>query len=139
MARRMPGSIRTFLTAAPREGLPHPCPVHVDTLHLDLCDFDGALRMAEEVTELGHRIGMRTAPVSAAFDAASVDLRRGDCGRGIDLLPSIRREYAEYLARHGTALQAGSGAFEWHNGALAEADSGYCIPVRTSAALQDKT
>jgi tetratricopeptide (TPR) repeat protein len=73
-------------------------------LHLDLFDFDGALRRSEEATELARSVGVQTALVSAALDAASIDLRRGDCGRAIELLPWIREQHSAYIDAHGTAL-----------------------------------
>jgi DNA-binding CsgD family transcriptional regulator len=71
---------------------------------LDLFDFDGELRSAQEASELGHRFDVLPAKGSAALDTLSICLRSGELGRAIDLLPAARDLVIDYLRTHGIAL-----------------------------------
>jgi DNA-binding NarL/FixJ family response regulator len=73
------------------------------TPHLDLFDFDGALQIAQEASELGHRYSVRTT-VSAAIDCQVVHLRSGDLGRALEMLPRVRGLVTDRMNARGTWL-----------------------------------
>jgi DNA-binding CsgD family transcriptional regulator/tetratricopeptide (TPR) repeat protein len=74
------------------------------TPHLDLFDFDGALRIAQEARELGREFNFTPARVSAAIDCLSVPLRSGDLGRALELLPEVRELVLDEVNAEGTWL-----------------------------------
>jgi DNA-binding CsgD family transcriptional regulator len=73
------------------------------TPHLDLFDFDGALRIAEEASELGQRFSIRTT-VSAAIDCLVIRLRSGDLGRALEMRPRVRGLVTDRMNSEGTWL-----------------------------------
>jgi DNA-binding CsgD family transcriptional regulator len=73
------------------------------TPRLDLFDFDGALRIAEEAGELGQRFSIRTT-VSAAIDCLVIRLRSGDLGRALEMRPRVRRLVLDRVNAEGTWL-----------------------------------
>jgi hypothetical protein len=74
------------------------------TPHLDLFDYDGALHIAEEASELGCEFNFVSARVSAAIDCLFVCLRSGEVGRALELLPAVRGLVANEVNAHGTWL-----------------------------------
>ncbi len=74
------------------------------TPHLDLFDFDGALQIAEEASELGREFNFVSARVSAAIDCLFIRLRSGNPGRALDLLPAVRGLVANEVNADGTWL-----------------------------------
>jgi ATP/maltotriose-dependent transcriptional regulator MalT len=74
------------------------------TPHLDLFDFDGALQIAEEASELGREFNFVSARVSAAIDCLFIRLRSGELGRALEVLPGVRRLVMDEVNAEGTWL-----------------------------------
>lgn len=74
------------------------------TPHLDLFDFEGALEIAQEASDLGHRCNFVSATVSPAIDCVLIRLRSGDIGRAIETLPGVRKLVMDTVNAPGTWL-----------------------------------
>jgi ATP/maltotriose-dependent transcriptional regulator MalT len=92
------------------------------TPHLDLFDFDGALRIAQEASELGHRFNVVRTSVSAAIDTLFIRLRSGELGRAIEILPGVRRLVVDEGNAEGTWLHG----WLWHL-RLAQGDAEFAL------------
>jgi DNA-binding CsgD family transcriptional regulator len=74
------------------------------TPHLDLFDFEGALQLAQEASDLGHRCNFVSATVSTAIDCVLIRLRSDDVGRAIETLPGVRESVMDTVNAPGTWL-----------------------------------
>jgi DNA-binding CsgD family transcriptional regulator/tetratricopeptide (TPR) repeat protein len=74
------------------------------TPHLDLFDYDGALQIAGEASELGREFNFISARVSAAIDCLFIRLRSGELGRALELLPGVRGLVSDEVNAEGTWL-----------------------------------
>jgi DNA-binding CsgD family transcriptional regulator len=72
--------------------------------HLDLFDFDGALQLAQEASDLGREFKFVSARVSAEIDCLFIRLRTGDLGRALELLPGVRELVMDQVNAEGTWL-----------------------------------
>jgi DNA-binding NarL/FixJ family response regulator len=74
------------------------------TPHLDLFDFDGALEIAQEASQLARRFNFVSAIVSTAIDCLLIRLRGGEVGRAIETLPGVRDLVVGKVNAQGTWL-----------------------------------
>ena len=72
--------------------------------HLDLFDFDGALRITQEASELGHRFNFKSTRVSTAIDSLFIYIRSGELGRALEILPGARGLVMGVVNGEGTWL-----------------------------------
>jgi DNA-binding CsgD family transcriptional regulator len=79
-------------------------------LHLDLFDFEGALEIAQEASELGRRFNFAPSRISSAIDALFIRVRSRELEIALDLLPEVRGSVMAEMHSQGTWLHG----WLWH-------------------------
>ena len=72
--------------------------------HLDLFDFDGALEIVQEASQLARRFDFTSSRISTAIDALFIRVRSGELGIALELLPEVRGSVLAEVTSQGTWL-----------------------------------